>query len=96
MLLICELKKIWRPWLILIIGVLFYAYYVTNMRYEISFYNSCIDHVYFKAFSGRYGTCLEEDEVSEMRAELSAIQDEIDACTAADPPLYPGGRNDPE
>ena len=91
MLLICELKKIWRPWLILIIGVLFYAYYVTNMRNEISFYNSYINPVYFKALAGRYGSSLEEDEVSEMRAELSAIQDEIDAYTAAYPPCIREG-----
>ena len=76
MLLFYELKKIWKPWLILVTGVVFYGSYVISMRYEIGFYNTYIDHVYFKGLAQRYGTHLEEDEVEELRTELAAISAE--------------------
>ena len=91
MLFICELKKIWRPWLILVIGIIFYGYYVTNMRYEIGFYNSEIHGLYFKALAGRYGTTLEEDEIAQMREELAAIGAERDAYVASYPPCVREG-----
>ena len=91
MLFICEMKKIWKPWMILVIGIIFYGYYVTNMRWEIGFYNSNIHDTYFKDLAARYGTTLEEDEAAQMREEAAAIHAEIDAYTAAYPPCVREG-----
>ena len=86
MLLLYELKKIWKPWLILVTGVIFYCYYVINIRYTVGHSNTEIGNTYFKGIAARYGTHLEADEVDEMRKDLELLSAEQDAYVAAYPP----------
>ncbi|MGI5896752.1 MAG: hypothetical protein ACOX6U_07310 [Oscillospiraceae bacterium] len=93
-----ELKKIWRPWVLLATAavlVLGYFLFVENQLVWIDYQNeggwAGVEYTTAKTWLERYGPTLEEDERKDAEKDWEAVVDEVNAFIANSPEFAAAG-----
>lgn len=86
-----EMRKIWRPWVILAVGVVMVLGYYLLVNSQFSSYYRSVDYQMAEQWVKRYGPTMEEDERRDAEKDVLAVEREMDEWIADQPEFAAAG-----